>query len=78
MVLTQERVTITRHGKPAAVLISAAELDSLEETLDILSNPNALREIREAEAEMARGEYTTGEEMSRILQERLRREAGSA
>ncbi len=33
VVRTHERVTITRNGRPAAVLISAEELDALEETL---------------------------------------------
>ena len=33
VVTTHERVTITRNGKPAAVLISAEDLAALEETL---------------------------------------------
>ncbi len=33
VVTTHERVTITRNGKPAAVLISAEDLEALEETL---------------------------------------------
>jgi prevent-host-death family protein len=33
VVKTHERVTITRNGKPAAVLISAEDLEALEETL---------------------------------------------
>ncbi len=33
VVTTHERVTITKNGKPAAVLISAEDLDALEETL---------------------------------------------
>ena len=33
VVATHERVTITRNGKPAAVLISAEDLEALEETL---------------------------------------------
>lgn len=45
-----DRVVLTRHGRPAAVIISPAELESLEETLDILSDPKAVREIRRAEA----------------------------
>lgn len=53
---THERVTVTKHGHPAAILISPEDLASLEETLDILSTPGALDEIREAEAEIARGE----------------------
>lgn len=34
--LTHERITITRHGHPAAVLISADDLASIEETLEVL------------------------------------------
>jgi prevent-host-death family protein len=53
---THARVTVTKHGRPAVVLISPDDLASLEETLDILCTPGALAEIREAEAETARGE----------------------
>jgi PHD/YefM family antitoxin component YafN of YafNO toxin-antitoxin module len=38
------------------VLISPDDLASLEETIDVLSTSGALEEIREAEAEVARGE----------------------
>jgi prevent-host-death family protein len=75
---TQNRVTITRYGQPAAVLISADELASLDETVDILSTPGALEEIRQAEAEIDRGEYVTAEEMSRLLAQRRAREHRSA
>lgn len=53
---THARVTITRHGHPAAVLISADDLASLEETLEILGTPGARQAIREglADAEAER------------------------
>ena len=66
------RVTITKHGHPAAVLISPEDLAAMEETLDILSDPQALAAIQAAEAELGRGELTTGEEMARLLEERRR------
>jgi PHD/YefM family antitoxin component YafN of YafNO toxin-antitoxin module len=75
---THARVTITKHGHPAAVLVSPEDLASLEETLDILSDPDALAAIREAETEYARGDVTTGEEMARLIEERRRRENGAA
>lgn len=53
---THDRVTITRNGRPAAVLISPADLEALEETLDILSDPVAMRRLREGEAAVAAGE----------------------
>ena len=75
---THNRVTITRYGQPAAVLISADELASLDETVDILSTPGALDEIQQAEAEISRGEHVTAQEMDRILAERRAREHRSA
>jgi prevent-host-death family protein len=75
---THARITITKHGHPAAVLLSPEDLASLEETLEILSDPGALADIRESETHMARDEYTSGEEMGRLLAERRRRETGAA
>ena len=75
---THARVTITKHGHPAAVLISPDDLAAIEETLEILSDARSMAEIREAEAEIARGEYTSAEEMARVIEERLRRESGAA
>ncbi len=49
------RVVITKHGHPAAVILSVEDLESLEETLEILGNPDLLADIREAEADVAEG-----------------------
>ncbi len=43
--------TITKHGKPAAVLMSYEELLSLYETLDILSDDETMKRLAEADAE---------------------------
>ncbi len=51
----QDRVVLTRRGRPAAVLISPDDLASMEETLDILSTPGALDEIRRAQVEIEAG-----------------------
>jgi len=74
---THVRVTITKHGHPAAVLIAPEDLASMEETLDLLSDPNVLAEIREAEVEAADAEFTSAGEMARLMEERRRRESGS-
>jgi prevent-host-death family protein len=52
------RVVITKHGRPAAVLLSLEDLESLEETLAILSDPELLAAIREADAEITAGRVT--------------------
>jgi antitoxin YefM len=50
------RVVITKHGRPAAVVMSVEDLEGLEETLNILSDPRLMRRIRKADAEIASGE----------------------
>lgn len=51
-----DRVVITRHGKPAAVVISTDDLASLEETLEIVSRPNLIAQVRHSLDELAAGE----------------------
>ncbi len=64
-----ERVTVTRNGRPAAVLISPDDLAQLEETLEVLGDPEALAEIREADAAYARGDVVRGVEAVRALRQ---------
>lgn len=49
------RVVITKHGRPAAVVLNVEDLEGLEESLDVLSDPKILRRIRQADAEFATG-----------------------
>ena len=62
-----ERIVITRNGTPAAVLISPVDLESMEETLAILSDSDAVREIALAEREIADGNVVHGVEAVRAL-----------
>ncbi len=62
-----DRVVITRNGREAAVLISAADLAELEETVSVLSDAGALADIREADAAYARGEVIRGVDAVRRL-----------
>jgi antitoxin YefM len=74
---THERVVITRNGRPEAVILSVSDLEALEETLDLLSTPGALEEIRAAEAEIARGEAIDAEELRRLMDVRVSAERAS-
>lgn len=47
------RVVITKRGRPAAVVLSIDDLESLEETLAILHNQTLLKQIRRSLAELA-------------------------
>ncbi|GAA1524129.1 prevent-host-death family protein [Agromyces terreus] len=51
-----ETIEITRHGHPAAVLMSKDALDSLYETLFWLSQPDIREDVAEARRELAAGE----------------------
>lgn len=62
-----ERVTVTRNGRPVAVLISPDDLAALEETLDVLSDESALADIREADAAYASGYVVRGIDAAREL-----------
>ena len=50
-----DEVIITRNGRPAAVLLSIGEYEGLRETLEILSDPRAVAQIRRSEAYFRRG-----------------------
>lgn len=67
---TWERVVITKNGKPAAVLLSYDDFDTLMETMAVLSDSEAMAAIREARE--GTGELTTGEQMAALMAERLR------
>jgi prevent-host-death family protein len=58
-----DRVVLTRNGRPAAVILSPDDLESLEETLAILSNPGAMQDIRRADSEIDQGDVVTADEL---------------
>ena len=60
---THDRIIVTRNGRPAAVLISPEEFDSLEDTLDLLSDPDAMRELAESKQANEAGDYIDGDEL---------------
>jgi antitoxin YefM len=55
VVETGTEYTITRHGRPVAVVLSFDEYESLVETLNILSDSEAMSAIAEGAADFAEG-----------------------
>jgi antitoxin YefM len=51
----EEEIVVTRKGKPAAVLVNYAEYERLKETLDVLSDPELMEQIRRSERFFAAG-----------------------
>ena len=62
-----ERIVLTRNGRAAAVLISPEDLAQLEETIDVLRDPDALADIREADAAYRAGDVVRGVDEVRRL-----------
>lgn len=53
---THERVQITKNGRDYVVLLAAQDLESIEATLELLSDPEAQRRIDRAEEDIADGD----------------------
>jgi prevent-host-death family protein len=62
-----ERVIVTRNGRPAAVMLSLDDLESLEETLELLGDGEAIQALVEAEAAVASGDVVRGVDAVRAL-----------
>ena len=62
---THDRIIVTRNGRPAAVLISPEELASLEDTLELLSDPEAMQQLDESRRAYAAGDFVTGDDLRR-------------
>jgi prevent-host-death family protein len=69
----QDRIVITRNGRPAAVLVSVDDLEGLEETLEILSDPEAMADLRQAQEDLAAGRVLRGEQLAAFFEEIRRR-----
>ncbi len=60
---TMESFVISKNGKPKAVIMSIDEYEGWLETLEIMSDKKALKEIQEARKELAGGKSYTFEEV---------------
>ena len=58
-----ERVMITRNGRPAAVVISPEEFESWQATIDILSDPDLMAQLQRSKKAMRRAKTYTIEEL---------------
>src|SRR4051812_2506714 len=66
----REHVLVTRNGRPAAALVPVDEYEALEETAEILSDPDALAALEAGLAELSREEAITLEDLRHELAER--------
>lgn len=64
---THEQIMITKHGRPAAVIVAAEDLESLQETVYWLSRPGIRESIAEAEVDIEAGRTVGSDELRRQL-----------
>ena len=62
-----EHVVITRNGRPAAIVMSQAEYDSLIETLEILGDQKLMVDLAASDEDVAAGRMVPWEEVKREL-----------
>lgn len=55
--------TITLGGKPKAVILSCEEYEAWRETIEIMSNPKIIKDLKEAEKDFKAGHYVPLEEI---------------
>jgi len=75
---THDTLTITRNGTPTAVVLAADDYESIMETLALLNDPVDQQRLAEAEQAVAQGDVTMGDDMTRLIAERLQRATGAA
>lgn len=68
-----KRVMVTEHGKPSAVLLAPEDLESLEETPAILSDPETMRRLGTSEVELASGQGESEADLAAAMEHRSRR-----
>ncbi|OUM44976.1 prevent-host-death family protein [Arthrobacter agilis] len=62
---THEIIQITRHGHPSAVLMSADDLESLQETIHWLSQPGIREDLAQARQDITEGSTVSGDDLRR-------------
>jgi antitoxin YefM len=65
-----DHFTITRNGRADVMLISVAEYEAMQETLDILSDDDALADLRQSREDFAAGDIFDADEVRAELDRR--------
>lgn len=69
---THDRIEITRHGSAVAVLMSPNDLATLEETLEVLSSPDVMRQLAESRDAIEAGDVLDAETLAELMSVRAR------
>lgn len=66
-VATHQRVLVTRNGVPAIWMIADDDFESIMETLEVLADAAAMRDVAQSRADSEEGRYVTAAEMEKML-----------
>jgi prevent-host-death family protein len=64
---THERVLVTKNGRDYLVVMSVADLESVEATLELLTDPDAQDRVRRSQMEVERGEYLSEDQVRALV-----------
>lgn len=65
-----DRIALTRNGTADTMLIATADLESLEETIAVLSDSEAVAALGQVRSTEGPGEVTSQEGMAQLLRKR--------
>ncbi len=65
-----ERVTVTVHGHPSAILLAPEDLERLEETIAVLADNELLRDLAASEDDIAAGRVETADDLAAAMAHR--------
>jgi antitoxin YefM len=68
-VTTHERTTITRNGVPAVILLSIADYESLQETIETLADPELMDAIKEGLEDLKAGNVYVQADVEQAMRE---------
>ena len=66
-----DEYVIKVNGSPAAVLLSAASYDGLKETLEIMSDPQLVQDIKEDERDFENGDFYDLDEVLKEMEDEI-------
>ena len=64
---THETITVTRHGKPVLAILSWDEYEALVETLEIMSDDDLMKSLRQGMKDIKQGKTIPWERAKRKL-----------
>ena len=63
-----DRYIVTKRGRPVAIMMSVDDYESLLETIEILSDKNAVKRIKQSKKEIKEGKIVSLKELRKRIE----------